>query len=238
MAILNVGSRIIQPNKKPWGKSYLKAGYLPLSSYVLSFDGVNDYVNLSGLEQEDSTDAPVRTMEVIIKPGTTSQSSGVIGSFHPDSYWKTNGRGIQYENGVVYALGAIGDGSKILSTSLTDLSQPHHIAAVFSSNGKLYIDGNLVDTGDISGNTNYQFNIGSDREGYSHNFDGIICEGRIWNTERTQAEIQDNMNRQLIGNEPGLVAYYPFTEGSGMTLTDATGNGNDGTINGATWVER
>src|SRR6516164_3405370 len=33
----------------------------------------------------------------------------------------------------------------------------------------------------------------------------------------------------------GLVAAYSFDEGSGTTVTDASGNGNNGTITGATW---
>ena len=35
---------------------------------------------------------------------------------------------------------------------------------------------------------------------------------------------------------PGLVAAYSFDEGSGSTVTDATGNGNNGTITNATWA--
>ncbi len=35
----------------------------------------------------------------------------------------------------------------------------------------------------------------------------------------------------------GLVAEYPFFEGSGTVLHDTSGNGNDGTIYGATWVK-
>ena len=34
----------------------------------------------------------------------------------------------------------------------------------------------------------------------------------------------------------GLVAAYGFDEGSGTTVTDASGNGNNGTITGATWA--
>ena len=34
----------------------------------------------------------------------------------------------------------------------------------------------------------------------------------------------------------GLVAAYAFDEGSGTTVTDASGNGNNGTISNATWV--
>jgi hypothetical protein len=35
---------------------------------------------------------------------------------------------------------------------------------------------------------------------------------------------------------PGLVAAYGFNEGSGTTVTDTSGNGNNGTIANATWV--
>ena len=35
---------------------------------------------------------------------------------------------------------------------------------------------------------------------------------------------------------PGLVAAYGFDEGSGTTVTDASGNGNTGTITNATWA--
>ena len=34
----------------------------------------------------------------------------------------------------------------------------------------------------------------------------------------------------------GLVAAYAFDEGSGTTVTDASGNGNNGTIANATWA--
>ena len=34
----------------------------------------------------------------------------------------------------------------------------------------------------------------------------------------------------------GLVAAYGFDEGSGTTVTDASGNGNTGTITNATWA--
>ena len=37
-------------------------------------------------------------------------------------------------------------------------------------------------------------------------------------------------------DEQGLVAHYVFDEGSGTTLKDRSGNGNDGTIHGAEWT--
>ena len=38
------------------------------------------------------------------------------------------------------------------------------------------------------------------------------------------------------GATPGLVAAYSFDAGSGSTAADSSANGNDGTINGATWT--
>ena len=35
---------------------------------------------------------------------------------------------------------------------------------------------------------------------------------------------------------PGLVAAFAFDEGSGSTVADASGNGNNGTVANATWV--
>ena len=40
----------------------------------------------------------------------------------------------------------------------------------------------------------------------------------------------------LDGRDAGLVAAYGFDEGSGTTVTDASGNGNTGTITNATWA--
>lgn len=34
----------------------------------------------------------------------------------------------------------------------------------------------------------------------------------------------------------GVVAAYPFSEGSGPTTADASGHGNDGTLQGANWT--
>ncbi len=38
-------------------------------------------------------------------------------------------------------------------------------------------------------------------------------------------------------SDEGLVAYYSFDEGKGNVLQDSSGNGNDGTIYGAKWVD-
>jgi hypothetical protein len=106
-------------------------------------------------------------------------------------------------------------------------------------NNNVYIDG--IDNTLVSSTDNlpiYSFQplyIGSRLGSYGHR--GLISDVRIWSIARTQQQIQDNFNKKLTGNEPGLVAYYDFNEGEGNILYDKTPNANHGTIYGATWVE-
>ena len=51
----------------------------------------------------------------------------------------------------------------------------------------------------------------------------------------SQSEIQQYMSLPPTGSEAGLVGYWNFEEGTGSVVTDLSGNGNNGTINGASW---
>ena len=55
-------------------------------------------------------------------------------------------------------------------------------------------------------------------------FDGMLDEVPIWNLARTPEQIAKSMNTRLTGNEEGLVAYYSFDEGAGMTAHDCLGS--------------
>ncbi|MDP3685179.1 MAG: T9SS type A sorting domain-containing protein, partial [Ignavibacteria bacterium] len=66
----------------------------------------------------------------------------------------------------------------------------------------------------------------------TQHFAGYIDEVRIWNIALTQTEIQTNMASEIPTNSVGLVAYYQMTDGSGITLTDNSGNGNNGALIG------
>jgi hypothetical protein len=71
----------------------------------------------------------------------------------------------------------------------------------------------------------------------SHFFNGLIDEVRLWNVVRTPADIMATMHQRLTGNEPGLVGYYRFDEGTGTTSQDGSPTHADATlIGGATFV--
>lgn len=61
---------------------------------------------------------------------------------------------------------------------------------------------------------------------------GGLDEFRIWNIERTQTQIIENMHRKLANfSEPNLVAYYRMNEAFPSALVaDASGNCNSGTL--------
>ena len=67
------------------------------------------------------------------------------------------------------------------------------------------MDGAHTIVGGAIGNNLDPVRIGRRKLSESHFFDGKIDELRIWNTARTQSEIQNNINNCLNGSETGLV---------------------------------
>nr|NQU90707.1 LamG domain-containing protein [Bacteroidota bacterium] len=112
-----------------------------------------------------------------------------------------------------------------------------HFALVYDgTNVKVYANGDLKANQERSLNTiSNTFYIGKWGGNY---FDGQIDELHVWNTARTQEEIQSTMNVELTGSESGLLAYYPMNEGSGTAINDNSTNSYTGTLFGSpTWVD-
>ncbi|MFJ3788317.1 LamG-like jellyroll fold domain-containing protein [Kitasatospora sp. NPDC090091] len=64
-----------------------------------------------------------------------------------------------------------------------------------------------------------------------------LDEVRIWDRARTAEELKRDQGVRLIGNDPGLVAYYRFDEGSGTRLHDQTDHARHGElVGGPRWV--
>ncbi len=64
---------------------------------------------------------------------------------------------------------------------------------------------------------------------------GKLAEVRIWGLALNDDEVAVNSKTLLSGNEPGLLAYYPFNEARGETVRDQTGNGHEGVASAANW---
>jgi len=130
------------------------------------------------------------------------------------------------------------------STGELDVGRWYHMAWTFDKDSagtecEFFMDGvswgtaaNAAD--DIDDNTGLVY-IGSN-PGNTNGFDGEICEVRIWNDIRTQAEITANARVELDGDEAGLVGYWKMNDYT--RLLDLTSNSNDITVNtdDVTWV--
>ncbi len=120
------------------------------------------------------------------------------------------------------------------------LNQWNHVALVIEpTKATIYLNGvpyvNIVANSviDIAAGTT---RIGDDNCCSPRHFKGSMDEVRIWSYARTQAQIIASMNAELTGNEPGLVSYYKFNQGTagganaGLTCLTAS-KGNTGTLN-------
>lgn len=95
-----------------------------------------------------------------------------------------------------------------------------HVAVVYSDPvTSIYINGELDATNSASGGRDIRGDrndliIGANVELNQRFLRAAIDEFRIWNTNRTLAEIQSTMSDLLIGNEEELVGYWRFDEGN------------------------
>ncbi len=203
---------------------------------TLNFDGSDDYVQSSSITFGNNW-----TAEAWIKPTNLFGNWNVVLG---QSYYGVNqGFVIAVQNGSVF-LDSPG-GSGYLTTSVSS-GVWTHVAATYN-NGifAFYKNGQLVgvQTGTFANSSN-QFLIGArdnnTNSGIMDYYQGNIDEVRIWNTTRTQCEIQQYMNAEIPGIATGLVRSYHFNEGlsnsalnlifSYNTLNDVSGYGNDGSL--------
>ncbi|MDY0081878.1 MAG: LamG-like jellyroll fold domain-containing protein [Ignavibacteriaceae bacterium] len=199
---------------------------------------MNNYVDMGNAQTFDVGTAV--TYEAWINPDTTQH--GFI--FNKWVAFQEDKQVAYSANRISFFLFNAFGGSSFFSSPSVPTHQYTHIAATYNSStgtASIYING-VLDTSKNVGSTvsnsngNLYYGFNPVRGDNVAPFKGIIDEVRIWNIARTESEIQSTMNQTLNGNEPGLVGYWKFDEGTGTITYDATGNHNDGTIYGATWV--
>ena len=117
----------------------------------------------------------------------------------------------------------------------------HHIVGQKTGTAlQVYVDGGSQVTTDNTGTILYT--LGTDlfigrhgKGGTDYDFNGSIDEVRIYNRALSNQEAQDLYNTTSTVVTNGLQSLYVLDEGSGTIANDVSGNGNNGTINGATW---
>jgi hypothetical protein len=206
----------------------------------LNFDGSNDQVLIPNVVNSGSF-----TIEYWVKT-TATASSGYQWYYGPGIVdAEVGGVTNDFGTALVGSKLAFGIGNPdvtIFSTTSINDGAWHHVAAswdVTSGAMKLYIDGTLEASGTGgTGNRTAPPNIAIGKMQTSvYYFNGSVDEVRIWNRVLCQSEITNNMSCQLSGTQTGLKGYYQCNQGTAggtntgiTTLTDASGNSNDGTM--------
>ena len=221
----------------------------------LQFDGIDDYIlieenvlpdsgdyTISIWVKADSSNVGARTL---ISQSDTSGSpfyfgsnsgSDLSGKIKMNQDWKSLESSPFYLDNKwhLYTIvndGTIGDSSIIIDTSL------------------FYIDGVEISTVMGQGKSypiDERFFIGTMWDSSGEFFSGAIDEISIWDRKLSSKEISSIYNSG-IGLDPtidsldykgseNLIAFWPFSEGADSSVSDFSGNGYDGEIFGASWI--
>ncbi|HKK82487.1 MAG TPA: LamG domain-containing protein [Prolixibacteraceae bacterium] len=211
---------------------------------ALDFNGSTDYIN-AGNNASFNVGNTV-TFEAWIYPEDLSSRFSLFStrSENAAGSWQVEvGAGSGSSN--VIAVTGVGTWVAESEDNAITLNQWNHIAFVRdgttgTGSCTFYVNGNQVA---LQSETAYTFiDNTSDKvicagTNFGSLFNGKIDEVRIWNSTRTQDEIQQSIYGGLAGTETGLIAYYPMNEGSGTSTTDNSSNSNTGTFIGSpTWI--
>ena len=224
--------------------SFIVFIYAQGGGYALDFDGSNDYVSVNDNSSLTSTTAI--TISAWFKRSSGSAWMSLIGKGTSDS--NEEYVLLLRVNQVYFDVGNAG-GPYLQQNATVSSETWHHIAAVHTrssgtSNLKVYLNGQdiggtVVNASNNPNDNSISLTIGSRFSTSNALFQGQIDDLQIWNDARTQAEIIENMHKELTGNETGLRAYYKMSNGTGTSLTDNSSNSNTGTLtnmNNSDWV--
>ncbi len=105
----------------------------------------------------------------------------------------------------------------VVDPDITPLSTGvwYHVAVTYDAGTgtmSLYKNGILAASAVVGAYSETAMYIGSFNAGFV--FDGLIDEVRVWNYARSATDITNSMSCSLTGDEPGLLAYYTFDQGS------------------------
>lgn len=128
-------------------------------------------------------------------------------------------------------------GSTTVGTTTATLDQWYHVVATFSdanNRDRIYVNGileaeNTSKTESI-GNTSARLTLGRRYNFNDDGVEGMMDDVRIYNYERTPAQIAWDYNRG------GPIGWWKLDENTGTTANDSSGFSRTGTVTNATWT--
>jgi outer membrane biosynthesis protein TonB len=218
------------------------------AGYALAFDGTTDYVELA---QTALMLGPgwegTKTVNLWVKPtGVTPVCGNAVPAFC-DAIFGDRPRWWGIARGAINGVDRIWvwnyDGSPGSSYDMIGIEYTAgewvQISLVHGV-GRLVAYKNGVEMGNVESGLTQQPNTGAlpvlhlggiiNNATRNWTFEGEIDEVRLWGRALSAEEIQQDMNRELVGDEAGLAAYYRMSDGAGLVLTDDSVNDWNGTL--------
>ncbi len=212
--------------------TYNVSGGVPAET-ALQFNGTPEKVIVPN---SAAFETPIATIEMWVRPDNSSsvhqglvamRSGNGAGSTRWSLHMDVDNNRLGFYNGNNFSE---------INTTAINVGQWYHIAfRMDGSQTEVFLDGVSVGSiahGISTGTTGKELSIGTANDPAipSETLTGAIDNLRIWNIARTDSQILNAKDSCFTGAENGLVALYNFENGSGITLTDVTGNGHNGTL--------
>jgi len=213
---------------------------------ALTFDGSGDFVEIGAASTFDAR--TMKTIETWVKFNNLVSDQEIISK-------STSSNGLELiiygSKLAVFAMGGGLDQHVDYPTTNLKTNVWYHVAATHNganSTLSLYVNGVLIGTTStpaaMTNSSNPlrlgKWNSNGALSSAGRYFNGSLDEVRIWNVQRTLAQIKNDMYHEIDPSTSGLTAYYRFSEGiangdnTALTATIDLANGNSSTLNGFT----
>ena len=235
---MGVSTNLTNKPINPRGNDQSPKGYNRAALYsgkALDFDGVNDYVDLDGFTMAGTT----ATISFYYK---TDSNKALAYIFDNTQRWVIG------QADTTDSFGFYDGSTWRKSTQTLTLGEWYHITAVIDGGNVEFLwNGQSVGDTFTGANPISWASLTTFKLGWSYSASGIgqingqLSGFKIFNTALTAAQVADLYNNpeKIVPTgveDTALKLWLPMMEGAGTTAYDGSGNGNHGTISGATYV--
>ena len=210
----------------------------------LDFDGVDDYVTCGIMNLSNKSFAIEGWFKADDLPGSGDYAfifGNIIEGVNA-AHIRINGT----SNKLEFIMGSPSSWTTLTSNAVIQTGIWYHVAILNYHNVGGYDYQYIVLNGIVDAyypySTFYNYSNSTFRIGGSGNtayLDGLVDEVKVWtNINRGLQDVRDDMYKEVVGNETGLLAYYKLDETGGTTANDSQTSSNyDGTLTNMTGNE-
>lgn len=195
------------------------------TNYALDLNGTNQYVSIGAPIASSSS----YTKEAWVNLPVSAGARNIISSSnHP--FWI---------NGGILSAGQAGNYSLVTDPVTFPLNRWVHVAVTYdapTTTMRLYRDGILISTNASVPAYMSENNFIASHTGGNSLLQGKVDEVRIWGIALTASQLKANLFKGPANNASGLLSYYKCNDGTGTSLTNATGAADGILHNAPAWV--